>query len=124
MSEKETGKRTSHEACVRTVAEELKRANWNVKAKLEGFEKPQDVANGYVPDIQAEKKGCMTKICEVATPEMFEGNLKKYIEFKQYCNNYDFQMFVVDKEGKRRKVDPETFGKNRSKQNIKPNKRF
>ena len=111
LSEKETEKETNRDACVRTVAEELKQASWKVKANLEGYEKPADIAKGYVPDIQAEKKGCMTKICEVATPEMFEGNLKKYIEFKQYCNNYDFQMFVVDKEGKRKKVDLETLGK-------------
>jgi len=111
MSEKKSKTETDHEACVRVVAEELKRANWNVKANLKGYEKPSIIAEGYLPDVQAEKKGCVTRICEVATPEMFEGNMQRYMEFKNYCNEYDFHMYVIDKDGKRIRIDPETFGK-------------
>ena len=104
-----------HDACVRAVAEELKRDNWTVKADLEGFEKPSAIGKGYHPDVQAEKKGCITRICEVATPEMFEGDIQRYAEFKNYCSEYDFHMYVVDKDGKRIQIDPETFGKNKVK---------
>jgi hypothetical protein len=47
----------------------------------------------------------------VATEEMFEGNKERYIEFRNYCDEYDFHFFIVDKDGKRRQIDPETFGK-------------
>jgi hypothetical protein len=111
LTEKKDEVQNSHDACVRAVAEELKRANWTVKADLEGYEKPSAIGKDYLPDIQAEKKGCLTRICEVATPEMFEGNKKKYIEFKNYCDEYDFHFYVMDKDGKRKQIDPETFGK-------------
>ncbi len=112
LTEKKPKPQENHDACVRAVAEELKRDNWTVKADLEGYQKPSVLVKGYMPDVQAEKKGCITRICEIATPEMFEGNTQKYIEFKNYCNEYDFQMYVVDKDGKRKRIDPQTFGKN------------
>jgi hypothetical protein len=111
MTEKKGKAQGSRDACVRAVADELKRDNWTVKADLEGYEKPSAIGKGYLPDVQAEKKGCLTRICEVATPEMFEGNMQRYVEFKNYCNEYDFHMYVVDKDGKRRQIDPQTFGK-------------
>jgi len=101
----------SHDACVRAVAEELKKDNWTVKADLAGYQKPSAVGKGYLPDVQAEKKGCLTRICEVVTPEMFEDNREKYLEVKDYCDEYDFHMYVIDNNGKRRQIDPETFGK-------------
>jgi len=113
MTEKKVKPQERHDACVRVVAEELKRDNWTVKADVEGYQKPTAIAKGYIPDVQAEKKGCITRICEIATPEMFEGNMQKYIEFKNYCNEYDFQMYIVDKDGKRNSIDPQTFGKKR-----------
>jgi hypothetical protein len=109
--EKKDKLQESHDVCVRAVADELKRDNWRVKADVEGYEKPSTLGKGYVPDVQAEKKGCITRICEVATPEMFEGNIQKYAEFKNYCNEYDFHMYVMDKDGKRRQINPQTFGK-------------
>jgi hypothetical protein len=109
--EKKSKSQENHDSCVMAVAEELKRDNWNVKANLEGYEKPSTIAESYVPDVQAEKKGCLTRICEIATPEMFEGNKGRYIEFKNYCDEYDFHMYVVDKDGKRQQIDPRTFGK-------------
>jgi hypothetical protein len=112
MSEKKSKTQDNdHDACVLAVAEELKRDNWLVKADVEGYEKPSEIARGYLPDVQAEKKGCITRICEVATPEMFEGNIQRYSEFKNYCNEYDFHMYIVDKDGKRTQIDPQTFGK-------------
>jgi hypothetical protein len=112
LTEKKPKPQENHDACVRVVAEELKRDNWTVRADLEGYEKPSVLAKGYMPDVQAEKKGCISRICEIATLEMFEGNIQRYLEFKNYCNEYDFHMYVVDKDGKRTRIDPQTFGKN------------
>ena len=64
-----------------------------------------------VPDIEA-KKGGLKRICEVVTEEMFKGDKQKYIELKNYCDEYDFHFYIIDKDGKRRQIDPETFGKN------------
>ncbi len=112
MTEKKSKSEETHDACVKAVAEDLKRDNWLVKADVAGYEKPSEVAKGYRPDVQAEKKGCVTRICEIATPEMFEGNMQRYMEFKNYCSEYDFHMYVIDKDGKRKQIDPQTFGKN------------
>jgi hypothetical protein len=109
MSKKIPEKQTNHEACVREIVNELKKDNWAVKASLEGWEKPSKIGK-RTPDIEAQK-GCLRRICEVATEEMFEGNKKRYREFKNYCDEYDFHFYIVDKNGKRRQIDPETFGK-------------
>jgi hypothetical protein len=111
VTEKKTKDQESHDSCVRVVADELKADNWTVKADLEGYEKPSAIGKGYLPDIKAEKKGCLTRICEIATPEMFEGNMDQYREVKNYCDEYDFRFYIVDKDGKRKQIDPETFGK-------------
>ena len=109
MNKKKSGEKAIHDSCVREIANELKKDNWVVKASLEGWEKPSKIGE-RVPDIVAEK-GCLKRICEVATEEMFEGDKKRYREFKNYCDEYDFHFFVVDRDGKRRQIDPETFGK-------------
>jgi len=99
----------TRDACVLEIAQELKKDNWQVNANLEGWDKP-DKVGPLVPDIQATKKGCLTRICQIATPEMFEGNKARYAEFKNYCDEYDFQFYVI-KDGKRQQIDPQTFGK-------------
>jgi len=81
-----------------------------VKADLPGFEKPNKIGS-FLPALDAEKKGCTRKICEVATEEMFSGDKERYLEIKNYCDEYDFRFYVVDKEGKRREIDPSKFGK-------------
>ena len=97
-------------ACVREVAEEMKKDKWEVHADLPGFEKPAKIGN-FAPTIVARKNGCMSRICEVVTEEMFQGDKQRYIEVKNYCDEYDFHFYVVGKEGKRQEVDPEKFGK-------------
>lgn len=99
----------SHDACVLEIAQELKKDHWEVNANLEGWSKPSKVGP-FVPDIQARKKGCLTRICQVATQEMFEGNKERYVDFKNYCDEYDFQFYVI-KDGKRQQIDPQTFTK-------------
>lgn len=112
MIEKKGKVQDNRDACVRSIAEELKKDKWEVNANLEGWGKPSQVGP-LVPDIKA-KKGCLTRICQVVTEDMFQGDRKRYIEFKNYCNEYDFQFYVVDKGGKRKQIDPETFGKSRA----------
>jgi hypothetical protein len=103
-------KQSQSDACVREIAEEMKKDMWNVKADLPGFEKPSKI-DGFLPKLEANKKGCMKRICEVVTEEMFAGDKQRYIEVKNYCDEYDFHMYVVDKDGKRREIDPKTFGR-------------
>jgi len=99
-----------HDACVLAIAEELKKDKWRVTANLPGWRKPSKVGS-HLPDVEAKKEGCLTRICEVATEEMFKGDKNRYIEFKNYCDEYDFHFYIVGKDGKRQQIDPETFGK-------------
>lgn len=111
MSNKRAEKKPSpREACLREVAEEMKKDMWEVKADLPGFEKPSEIGQ-FKPDIMAKKKGCMSRICEVVTEDMFEGDKQRYIEVKNYCDEYDFHMYLVDKNGKRREINPQTLNK-------------
>jgi hypothetical protein len=111
MSNKKAQKQPdNHDSCVAVIAEEMKKDKWEVKADLPGFEKPAKIGE-FQPDLQATKKGCMSRICEVVTEEMFEGDKQRYLEVKNYCDEYDFHMYVVDKDGKRVEIDPKTFGK-------------
>jgi hypothetical protein len=102
-----------HDECTLEVAKALKSDNWDVKANLPGWEKP-DKIGPLIPDVEASKKGCMKRICQIATKEMFEGNEKNYRDFKNYCADYDFQFFMI-KDGKRVPIDPATFGKENKK---------
>jgi hypothetical protein len=109
MVKKKTEKQSNHDQNVKAIADELKKDKWTVKANLEGYEKPAQMKD-YLPDIEAEKGG-LKRICEVVTEEMFKGDKQKYIELKNYCDEYDFHFYIIDKDGKRRQIDPETFGK-------------
>jgi hypothetical protein len=97
------GSEESHDACVLAIAEELKKDKWEVKANLEGWNKPEKVGP-MVPDVVAQKKGCLTRLCQVATEEMFQGDKARYVEFKNYCDEYDYKFFIV-KDGKRQEID-------------------
>jgi hypothetical protein len=110
MVKKKENNQKSHDECVRELAQELKADKWDVKANVEGAEKPAKIG-AFTPDIEATKKGCLRRICEVMTEADFGGDKKQYTEFKNYCDEYDFHLYVVDKDGKRRQVDPKTLGK-------------
>jgi hypothetical protein len=106
---KEKTTQSKHDEQVKNIAEELKRDSWQVKANIEGWEKPTKKGK-IVPDVEAFK-GDLKRICEVIKPENLESNRKRYQELKNYCNEYDFHMYIIDKEGKRKQIDPQTFGK-------------
>jgi hypothetical protein len=110
MIAKKKADKKKHDECLRALADELKADKWDVKANVEGAEKPAKVG-GFTPDIEATKKGCLRRICEIVTEKDFQGDKERYIEFKNYCDEYDFHLYVVDKDGKRRQVDPKTLGK-------------
>lgn len=110
MKKKKLDEKNNHDESIRTLAKELTRDNWDVKANVEGAEKPSKIG-AFTPDIVA-KKGDLKRICEVLTEKDFGGDKQKYIEFKAYCDEYDFHFYVIDKDGKRRKIEPDTFAKN------------
>lgn len=93
----------AHDACVRTIAEDLKRDNWLVKANVEGYEKPSEIG-GATPDVVAHK-GCLKHVCQVVSEKDFEGDKERYRDFKNYCKEYSFQLYVHDKNGKPKPVD-------------------
>ena len=93
----------NHDECVRIIAEDLKKDNWLVKANTEGYEKPSEVG-GVIPDVMAHK-GCLKRICHVVTEEDFKGDKANYRDFKNYCREYDFHLYVVDKNGKPRPIE-------------------
>ena len=107
MSKEEDSK--SHDACVLEIAEELKKDKWDVNADLEGWNKPSKMGPA-IPDIVAKKEGCLTRICEVATPEMFNGDKVAYQDLKNFCAEYDFHFYIV-KDGKKVEVDPQDLTK-------------
>ena len=100
---------TSHDECVRDLAEDLKKDNWLVKANTEGWEKPPMIG-GVVPDITAHK-GCVRRICQIVSEEDFEGNRTQYRDFKNFCKEYDFQLYTVGKNGKLNPIDPQLLEK-------------
>ena len=99
----------AHDNCVRVIADELRRDKWAVKANVEGYEKPSEV-HGHRPDIEA-KKDCLTRICEVATDETLEADKEELADLRSYCENYDFHLYLLGKDGKRRKIGQESFEK-------------
>ena len=101
-------KRNTPEACVRELAEEMKKDKWEVHADLPGFEKPDKIGT-ITPTLTATKQGCMKRICEVVTEDMFQGDRQRYLEVKNYCDEYDFHFYVVDKDGKRKEINPATY---------------
>ena len=110
MDKKKTeGQKKNHDEYVRALADELKKDKWYVKANVKGEEKPDKIGS-FTPDIEA-RKGCLGRICEVLTEKDFKGDKQRYIEFKNYCDEYDFSLYVIDENGNRRKIDPATFGK-------------
>jgi len=109
MVKEKTDRQKGHDDFVREIANELKMNQWSVRANVEGSEKPPKIGK-LTPDIEATK-GCLRRICEVVTEKDFQDNKEQYIEFKNYCDEYDFHLYIVDKDGKRRQIDPKTFGK-------------
>jgi len=54
MVKKKADEQKGHDECVRAIADELKRDKWDVKANVEGEEKPAKIGE-FTPDIEARK---------------------------------------------------------------------
>jgi hypothetical protein len=102
-AKKKPAEQKAHDTCVRTIAEDLQKDNWLVKANSVGWEKPSEIG-GKVPDLMAHK-GCLKRICQIVTEKDFEGDKANYRDFKNYCREYDFQLYVIDKNGKPKPMD-------------------
>ena len=109
VAKKKAEEPNTHDECVRTIAKDLKKDNWLVKANAEGWEKPSEIG-GVIPDVTAHK-GCVRRICQIVNEKDFEGNKTQYRDFKNFCREYDFQLYVESKKGKLDLVDPETLEK-------------
>ena len=57
MEKRKTKEQKGHDECVREIASELKRDQWDVKANVEGETKPAKIGE-FTPDIEA-RKGCL-----------------------------------------------------------------
>ncbi len=109
MVKKKTDAQENHDANVREIADQLKQDQWAVKTNVEGAEKPSKIG-AFTPDIEATKGG-LRRICQVMSEKDFKGDRQAYVEFRNYCDEYDFHFYVVDTDGKRREIDPKTIGK-------------
>jgi len=103
VAKKKSEQQNTHDECVRTIAEDLKKENWLVKANTKGWEKPSEIG-GIVPDVMAHK-GCLKRICQIVTEKDFEGSKANYRDFKNYCKEYDFQLYVIGENGRPRPAD-------------------
>ena len=103
VAKKKPEEPNAHDACVRTIAEDLKKDNWLVKANTEGWEKPSKIG-GIIPDVMAHK-GCLKRICQIVSEKDFEGDKTSYRDFKNYCKEYSFQLYVIGKNGKLKPAD-------------------
>jgi len=111
MARKKPEGRNTHDECVRNIAEDLKKDNWLVKANTEGWERPSEIG-GVIPDVTAHK-GCLKRICQIVSEKDFEGNKTQYRDFKNYCKEYAFQLYVIGKNGKLNPVDTQALTKNK-----------
>jgi len=109
MKKKKSDEKKNHDESIWTLANKVTKDNWELKANVEGSEKPSKLGI-FTPDIVA-RKGGLKRICEVLTEKDFGSNKQRYIEFKAYCDEYDFHFYVINKNGKRQKIEPDTFVK-------------
>jgi hypothetical protein len=108
MVKKKATKQKSRNESVHEPSENVKNRKI-AKSNIENAEKPAE-ASAPSPDIGA-LKGNLHKICKIVTEKDFKGDKQAYTEFKNYCDEYDFHLYVVDKDGKRKEFDPKTIAK-------------
>ncbi len=110
MPKKKTSDPKLHDEAVQGLTKELEEEKWVVETNVDVAGKTFKIGN-LTPDIVA-KKGGLKRICEVVTEKDFEGDKQAYTEFRNYCDEFDFHFYIVNKDGKRREVDPKTIGTN------------
>ena len=74
---------SKHDAKVKQLAQELEKQDWAVQAAISGYEQPDAIGKGgYIPDIQAIKKGA-ERLIEVETKETVESDKKQHTAFRR-----------------------------------------
>ena len=86
---------------VESKAEKWKRQGYNVKAKLNGWSRPNKI-EGLVPDLRA-KRGETIIIGKIETDESLESNKSRWEAFKKYAEENDsasFRLFILSEDGR------------------------
>jgi hypothetical protein len=108
MAKKKTREK-NYDDFVREITGELKRDKLDERANIASEEKQAKI--GELTNVVDAKQSSLRRICEILTEKDFGGDKQRYIEFKNYCDEYDFSFYKLDKNGKRFKIDPATLGK-------------
>lgn len=83
MAKRTKRSKTIHNEKVRQIAERLEKQDWNVKADLRGYNKPEPIGkDGKIPDVEARKRGA-TRLVEVETPETLEAHKEQQATFRR-----------------------------------------
>ena len=77
-------KLTQHDRKVLEIAKAYKNKDWNVRADLPGYKKPNPIGRSKrIPDVQATKRGA-TRLFEVETPRSSAQDRNQRRTFKRY----------------------------------------
>lgn len=103
MSKRRTKKtKSKHEKEVRRRANRLKRAGWNVRADIKGFDQPMPIGQQKrIIDIEAKKKGA-TRLIEVETEDTADKDKKQQSTFRRSAAQRERTTFEVVITGKNR----------------------
>lgn len=89
---------STHDRCVRKLANKLKGEGWEVNADLPNFNQPDPIGNNNrIPDIFATRGG-QTKIIEVETPTTVDTHEEQHSTFRRSAaqrENGEFEIVVT-----------------------------
>jgi len=85
MAKRTKHNQTCHNSSVAKRAAGLVANDWKVKADISGYKQPETL-NGARPDIIA-KKGGITRIIEVETPESMKKDKEQHKKLRDYARN-------------------------------------
>ena len=99
MTKRNPRKQNKHDSKARRIANELRRKGWNVKADLEGYDRPDPIGKyGHIPDVQAEKAGAK-RLIEVETEDTLQKDKKQHEAFRKSAaqrNRTKFEIELAD----------------------------
>ena len=96
MPKRSPRNQNKHDLKVKQIVRQLEKEDWKVKADLEGHNKPDSIGKeGYIPDIQAEKKGS-TRIIEVETNDTLEKDKNQHAAFRRSAAHKKKTTFKIE----------------------------
>jgi hypothetical protein len=102
MARRSKKSKSAHDRKVRSEANKLRKAGWNVKADLPGFERPKPIGKyGFIPDIEATKRGGR-RIIEVETLDSLKADREQHSAFRRSAAQRKNTSFRVKVAGKGR----------------------